>query len=443
LKAKARNDRRRHREKQVDLMSQFPSPPQEGRDWETLLDEEINRLPEKYRLPIILCDLEGRSRKEVERELQVPAGTLSSRLAMAKRILADRLTRRGVVLAGGALWAAPQATAAVPAALVAATAHKAVLVAAGEFGAISGSVSVLMKAGVKAMKLKATVATLMVIASLGAVGLVYSGGDEIATGSAKPQSEVDKLRKEIDLLRVNLRVTLEKIQVLENELRAVKGPTLSNLRQPGTGAGLSTLPVQPGATREQPKPREPGTGPGTKPALPGTTSDQLRFGASRDPIMSGQPAANQKTRLPQNPSLGNKSETPLLPRDDSGTSPSRQGGAGQKSQIPADKAGAASGNTTGAHRLLGEAGKDVGRPSLTNVTGPTVADKDNRFREANIGNVNTNKVLEDLGRALNNLADPNAGHKDESLRRAVQTLEQLLNELRSLDGNRLEEPRKR
>jgi RNA polymerase sigma factor (sigma-70 family) len=227
LKAKARNDRRRHTEKQVDLMSHFPSPPQAGRDWEAVLDEEINRLPEKYRLPIILCELEGRSRKEVEQQLQLVAGTLASRLARAKRMLADRLTRRGVVLAGGALWAvAPQATAGLPATLVAATAHKAVLVAAGQLGAVSSSVSVLMKAGVKAMfiaKLKATVATVVVLASLGAASLVYSGGGGTQTGPAKPQSELEKLRKENELLRVNLRVTLEKIQLLENRVRSLKG----------------------------------------------------------------------------------------------------------------------------------------------------------------------------------------------------------------------------
>jgi RNA polymerase sigma factor (sigma-70 family) len=416
LKAKARNDRRRHREKQVDLMSHFPSPPQEGRDWETLLDEEINRLPEKYRLPIILCELEGRSRKEVEHHLQLAAGTLSSRLTRAKRMLADRLTRRGLVLAGGALWAVPQATGGVPATLVAATAQKAILVAAGEFGAISGSVSVLMKTGVKAMfiaKLKATVATLMVIASLGAVGLVYSGGDETPTGPAKPQSELEKLRKENELLRVNLRVTLEKIQVLGNELRASKGAGIeaNNVRRMGTGAGPGFVPGQ----TAPPKTTEP-----------------------------YQPSLDNVRRIGTGTGPGNKSATPHLPLDGSDARPldnrGRRGAGGYQdptSQPLPDKAGSPSRSTTGALQLLGDARKDVGRPGPVKAMGPPAADKEHR-----IGN-NTNRALEDLGRALNNLADPNAGHKDESLRRAVRTLEQLLSELRSLEGNRLEEPKKR
>ena len=50
-------------------------------------------MPDKYRVPIILCDLEGRKRKEVARQLNLPEGTLSSRLATARKRLAGRLTR--------------------------------------------------------------------------------------------------------------------------------------------------------------------------------------------------------------------------------------------------------------------------------------------------------------------------------------------------------------
>jgi RNA polymerase sigma factor (sigma-70 family) len=225
LKARARNDRRRQMEAEVDLMSRSSTASPQVHDWEVVLDEELNRLPEKYRLPIILCDLEGRTRKEVEQQLRLAAGTLSSRLTRARRMLADRLIRRGIILTGAALWTAPQATATLPPALVAATAQQAVLVAAGQFGAISSSVSVLMKAGVKAMfmsKLKATVAAVVVLAVLSAGSLVYSGGGGTEAGQARPPSELEKLRRENELLKVNLRVTLEKIEVLESEVRTLK-----------------------------------------------------------------------------------------------------------------------------------------------------------------------------------------------------------------------------
>jgi hypothetical protein len=193
-------------------------------DWEVFLDQELSRLPAKYRLPIILCDLEGRTRKEAERYLRLAEGTLSSRLATGRRLLAERLTRRGLVLAAGAVaTSSSQAGAAVPPDLAVTTAHKAVLVATGELSAITNSVIVLMKAGVSAMfiaKLKTTVATILILAAVATGGLVYSGG-----GECKPRSEVEALRDENELLKINLRITLEKIRALENEIASLKGKT--------------------------------------------------------------------------------------------------------------------------------------------------------------------------------------------------------------------------
>jgi RNA polymerase sigma factor (sigma-70 family) len=59
------------------------------------LDEEISALPQKYRMPLVLCELQGRSRKEVANALNIPEGTLSSRLATARKMLAKRIHRRG------------------------------------------------------------------------------------------------------------------------------------------------------------------------------------------------------------------------------------------------------------------------------------------------------------------------------------------------------------
>jgi RNA polymerase sigma factor (sigma-70 family) len=67
-----------------------------------LLDAAIAELPAKYRSVIVLCDLEERSRKETARQLRIPEGTVSSRLAAGRKLLAKRLARRGVVASAGA-----------------------------------------------------------------------------------------------------------------------------------------------------------------------------------------------------------------------------------------------------------------------------------------------------------------------------------------------------
>src|SRR5262245_13339046 len=94
---KAREATARRRERQADEGPDVEAPPEEAHDWQAL-HEELDRLPEKYREPLVLCYLEGRSRREAAARLCLPEGTLSSRLATARQMLGQRLVRRGIAL---------------------------------------------------------------------------------------------------------------------------------------------------------------------------------------------------------------------------------------------------------------------------------------------------------------------------------------------------------
>jgi RNA polymerase sigma-70 factor (ECF subfamily) len=179
-KARATNFRRQARERQVAAMPEPGAVREEcpGDDLRPLLDHELSRLPEKYRLPVVLCDLEGRPRKDVARQLNIVEGTLSSRLTTARSLLATRLARRGLLLSAGALAAAlspSAASACVPASLVDSTVKGALAFAAGRAaagGVISTSVTILTERVLKAMFMtRVKLAAVFVLS----IGLVLAG----------------------------------------------------------------------------------------------------------------------------------------------------------------------------------------------------------------------------------------------------------------------------
>jgi RNA polymerase sigma factor (sigma-70 family) len=173
LKARATAARRRGREKQVPEMPEPETAQQEHwRDLGPLLDQELNGLPENYRLPILLCGLEGKTIKEATRQLGWPQGTLAGRLARGRRLLAKRLARRGVVLSAGAL-----ASAGVPSALLSSTAQAAMRVVAGQAvaGVVPARVAALTEGVMRGMMLsKLSKAALVGLVVLGAVA--FGGG---------------------------------------------------------------------------------------------------------------------------------------------------------------------------------------------------------------------------------------------------------------------------
>jgi RNA polymerase sigma factor (sigma-70 family) len=104
LEARRANARRRAREEAVRACLESISARADD-DWREVLDEALSGLPGKYREVVVLCDLEGKGRRDVAQELGCPEGTVASRLARARALLASRLTKRGVTLSTAALAA--------------------------------------------------------------------------------------------------------------------------------------------------------------------------------------------------------------------------------------------------------------------------------------------------------------------------------------------------
>jgi RNA polymerase sigma factor (sigma-70 family) len=111
----------RRRAKEANVPPRSQTPEEDWADLRPVLDQELERLPEKQRAVIVLCDLEGKTRKAAARCLGCPEGTVASRLAHARVRLAKRLRRHGFALSGGTLAGllAQNASASLPAQIVA------------------------------------------------------------------------------------------------------------------------------------------------------------------------------------------------------------------------------------------------------------------------------------------------------------------------------------
>jgi RNA polymerase sigma factor (sigma-70 family) len=138
-KEKARGARRRVVERRAAERAAGPAGDDDRLELRSVIDEEIRRLPERYRLPLVLCHLEGLRHEEAAQRLGCPVGTVESRLSRARQQLRSRLSRRGLAPTAQALGAmlGPPAGGLVPPSLIDATLQAAFHSSSPQGGAVT------------------------------------------------------------------------------------------------------------------------------------------------------------------------------------------------------------------------------------------------------------------------------------------------------------------
>ncbi len=193
--ARRRTARQRAAERRLMDVSKVESEPVEDReDLLPILDEELNRLPHRYRVALVACELEGRPRREAAQQLGIPEGTLSTHLARGRKLLRERLHRRGVSLGLGPIadLAGPLVETTVPERLIGPTVRAALVdsSAAGATATVTTAVSSLAERVLKMMFLArlTLVAVALTTAAAGMVTAVALGWTTTAAGPPRAGS---------------------------------------------------------------------------------------------------------------------------------------------------------------------------------------------------------------------------------------------------------------
>jgi len=260
-RARARSALRRDRERpggEVETVALTPAADADRHELRSVLDEEIGRLPEKFRAPIVLCYLEGLTHEEAALRLRCPVGTVRSRMASARDRLRRRLDRRGLAPAG--LSVAPRALTAVPTALTESTLAAAARAAAGTLStsATAAGAAALAKGVTTAMFLNKLTLTASALAAAcllaGGAGVLarQGGADRPAPGApadaTRDQDREDShaasnyvtLRRQNESLQRDLRSLADEVVKLRQRLDEYEARAKRPL--PGSGSAASLPP---------------------------------------------------------------------------------------------------------------------------------------------------------------------------------------------------------
>lgn len=226
-KARAGRDRRRLTEVLMSAVPDTPSPAVRiDSELGAVLDAELEALPEKYRLPIVLCELRELTIDQAAGHLGIRPGTVASRLSRGRRLLADRLVRRGFAGGLAVALATQSARAAVSARL-----FKETVRAVGGTPAVSESVLALTSEVLRSMTgSKLTiVATGVALTVVGVLGVFAPHATLLPQVAAAPapaspaQDPLDRIRIHglnplitSDLIQKKLGVTDEQLQKFED-----------------------------------------------------------------------------------------------------------------------------------------------------------------------------------------------------------------------------------
>jgi RNA polymerase sigma factor (sigma-70 family) len=198
LRARADSARRRRHEARTAPQCTTTDPDElTWREIRRVVHEELDRLPQRYRAPLVLCYLQGKTQDEAAVELGLPKGTLKGHLERGRARLRDRLVRRGLgpgVMLTLAAWPAAAKAAGLSDPLVRATARTATALSAGTAAAVvSPSVAAISEGMVKAMffrKLRITAVLLLALAGgVASFALFIHGPPRADAGGAGEPSD--------------------------------------------------------------------------------------------------------------------------------------------------------------------------------------------------------------------------------------------------------------